>query len=1098
MAGTTAQRFGQLMVLAVATSCSRGVPPDVLLAKRELAAAYYEEERWNLARETIQWIIDHDAAEASDWINMACVEMETSTRLPEMRQYLDRAAKMDPSSPRVPFLLGYVDEMDMNPEASLADYQRAVELAPEDVPSRYKLATAFKKLGRTAEASRELEAILDRGVENTGSFHLSALYAYAGMLQLSQDPADRQRGEELKAQFKVLELELPVPNGRDQQRGYLGRVEAPARPAVAQSVGADPIVLRYEAVAQELAAEAGAIRELLPVDLDADGRLDLVLLGDDGAFIARQQEGATFTVERVASGRFDDVVAGDLANWGRSSLLLLGSGVPVLLAPDVDLDYRPADLPIAEARAAVFVDYDHEGDLDLVIAAADGVHLWRNDGLEGEPTDDLSERVRFADATAGSGVPTVACDWLTIEDFDNDRDIDLLAGAGDATVLISSLRAGKFEVLRSERTGITGGARPAVRDLDGDDRPDLVVAEGVLVNRGDNRFERAGPTLTAHPSVVLEDVDLDGRVDALWRRPEGGLALRRGSLLKEGVAVEALPDIAPGQGVFLVTDVDGDGDADVLAAGERGLGLWRSATSPAHRALRVRLEGKKDNRSAVGAIVELRDGSRYERQMCFGRQIAFGIGTLTTPEVVRVLWPNGVIQYAIHPQVGDVTQIEQKEGLVGSCPFLYTFDGEEYQFISDVLGITPLGLPMTEGQYVPPDHDELVRIEGSQLRPVDGEYRMQITEELREATYLDRAQLWVIDHDAGIEVHPEERFTFPPFPPLTIHTVREPLPLVAAVDGDGRDWTAQLRGIDGDHAAPFAPLPSQYLGLVTPHDLDLTLPEQVRDAARVRLLMTGWLYWTDASVNVAAGHHQSYAFVPPILSVPDANGVFRPTGPPVGFPAGKTKTMVLDVTELLNRDDLRLRIHASIRLYWDCIHVAVDAGDAPIEVTRLEPQSARLYHRGFSQPLPPKRDNQPERFVFGELREAPWNQHQGMLTRFGEVRELLLDIDDRFAIFGAGDAIDLRFDAAGFAQPAAGRARTFLLFVDGWAKDGDPNTAFAGQVEPLPFHGMSGYPYRADEHYPVDEVHDAYLREWNTRPGQRLIRSLVPDPSSNP
>jgi hypothetical protein len=115
-----------------------------------------------------------------------------------------------------------------------------------------------------------------------------------------------------------------------------------------------------------------------------------------------------------------------------------------------------------------------------------------------------------------------------------------------------------------------------------------------------------------------------------------------------------------------------------------------------------------------------------------------------------------------------------------------------------------------------------------------------------------------------------------------------------------------------------------------------------------------------------------------------------------------------------------------------------------------------------------------------------------MLTRTGDVRPLLGEIDDRFAIFSSGDAVDLRFDAAAVPPIAPGMERTYLVFFDGWAKDADPNTLFSQSVEPLPFHGMSGYPYRADERYPDDDVHIDYLLEWNTRPARRLIPSLAP------
>jgi hypothetical protein len=525
------------------------------------------------------------------------------------------------------------------------------------------------------------------------------------------------------------------------------------------------------------------------------------------------------------------------------------------------------------------------------------------------------------------------------------------------------------------------------------------------------------------------------------------------------------------------------------------------------------LKGVKDNRAAVGAVVEVRAGDHYERRLALSRRQIFGLGAQSAADVARISWPNGVVQNLVQPanNVVDPTcavadapaapvaarvAVVQKEGLIGSCPFLYTWNGTKYEFVSDVLGITPLGLPMKEGMYVPPDHDELVRVTGDQLKAADGEYRMQFTEELREVTYLDRAQLWVVDHPADVEVHPEERFTFPPFPPQKIHTIRGALPCVKAVDQEGRDWTAALANVDGVHAVPFKPVDSRYLGLVTSHVLELTLPDAVKSAKKVRLLMTGWLFWTDASVNIAADHTGKFDFVPPIFSVPDGQGGWKECGPPVGFPAGKTKTMVLDVTALLNRDDPRLRIFSTIRLYWDAIRVAVDDDDAPITVTKVEPKSAQLWSRGFSSPVVDARPDQPDRFDWNDLaREPRWNQHPGLLTRYGDVAPLVTAIDDRFVILSAGDAIDLRFDAK-TTPVKPGMARTYLLFLDGWAKDGDPNTMYSQSVEPLPFHGMTGYPYGPSEHYPDDDAHAGYRAQWNTRPGRRLIETLLVPPAA--
>jgi hypothetical protein len=108
-----------------------------------------------------------------------------------------------------------------------------------------------------------------------------------------------------------------------------------------------------------------------------------------------------------------------------------------------------------------------------------------------------------------------------------------------------------------------------------------------------------------------------------------------------------------------------------------------------------------------------------------------------------------------------------------------------------------------------------------------------------------------------------------------------------------------------------------------------------------------------------------------------------------------------------------------------------------------------------------------------------------MYTRYGDVRELLGAVDDRFVIMGSGDEIALEFAAP--EPPPAGWTRDFLLKVDGWAKDRDANTAFGNSVLPLPFHAMSQYPYPADEHFPYS---DQLIEKYYSRPALRLIRSL--------
>ena len=123
-----------------------------------------------------------------------------------------------------------------------------------------------------------------------------------------------------------------------------------------------------------------------------------------------------------------------------------------------------------------------------------------------------------------------------------------------------------------------------------------------------------------------------------------------------------------------------------------------------------------------------------------------------------------------------------------------------------------------------------------------------------------------------------------------------------------------------------------------------------------------------------------------------------------------------------------------------------------------------------------------------------WNPTPGRYTRYGDVRELLSEVDDRYVPMGSGDEIQLRLNARALPPIPEGWTRDYLLKVDGWAKDRDANTAFSQTVEPLPFHAMSAYPYPANERYPSDPEHQAYLKNYNTRPALRLVRPLVSEP----
>jgi len=135
-----------------------------------------------------------------------------------------------------------------------------------------------------------------------------------------------------------------------------------------------------------------------------------------------------------------------------------------------------------------------------------------------------------------------------------------------------------------------------------------------------------------------------------------------------------------------------------------------------------------------------------------------------------------------------------------------------------------------------------------------------------------------------------------------------------------------------------------------------------------------------------------------------------------------------------------------------------------------------------------------ERFDYTEVSPlGSWDPLPGLYTRYGDVTPLLLGPDDMYVILGAGDELTLWFDGRSLAELPAGWQRDFVFYANGWVKDGDLNTKYSESVTPLPFHGMSGYPYGADEHYPDGAAHQRYLREYNTRPARPTTGTLIPN-----
>ena len=392
----------------------------------------------------------------------------------------------------------------------------------------------------------------------------------------------------------------------------------------------------------------------------------------------------------------------------------------------------------------------------------------------------------------------------------------LVVSYGKAPELFSNQRDGTFRnISKDVGLEIQGNwISAAAGDVNKDGYTDFVLgrADGpalLVISDGKERFKTtplpAGSE--AARAIQLLDYDNDGLLDCVMITSKGVRVWRNVgndwvNTSERAVAADLNGDSsASGSARALAAgDIDSDGDTDFLFHSASGmLKFGRNDGGNTHHSLRVKLIGKVSNRSSVGTKIEVRAGSLLQKletssasPAAVPADILFGLGKRATADAVRVIWPAGIVQAetAIAGKVNgktasfltlDVTELDRKPS---SCPYLYAWNGERFEFITDFMGGGEMGHLEEPGRFNKPDPDEYVRIRGDQLKERNGRYELRVTNELEEAVFADRFQLVAVDHPQGVEVYPNEGLTDPPRPFQTLCNTRR----TPTAYRSGRSW----------------------------------------------------------------------------------------------------------------------------------------------------------------------------------------------------------------------------------------------------------------------------------------------------------------------
>src|SRR5215469_238923 len=747
------------------------------------------------------------------------IALLTLQKLDAAKVALKKAIALDPKSPQAWYNLGLAQHANNELDDALKSFQQAVKLDPRDVDSYYFEGVCYremKQFDKAIEALRQALAIQP--------LHASAEFALARALQAVGDKDAAK--EHFKAFQHMTSTKVSAAIGLAYgEQGHYSTVTPVMEPQARQKTMIPVKLVAEKMVSQvshhpndkdlspgtpasrpratggmDRAPEAGTGGACM-LDVTGSGQMDLVLM-ESGSQAIR-------VMHRKSDGNFADVdaTAAGLNISGRAVACAVGdydgdnlNDVAVALDDGVHLfrnlgKGKFQDVTEEAGLAArnrptgiTFVDYDHDGDLDLFITGAplkEGGSpsvLWRTNGNK--------TFTEWTEPTGLGGSGRTAAAILT--DFNNDRAVDLaVTGDGPAPLLFVNPREGKYPqqpLYEGEKLPATAGI--AVLDYDKDGWMDIAVthagAPGLTLWRnvaGSNgvgrRFERVSLPLngaTRGWGVTAVDIDNDGwidlaaivetsagpRVKVFRNKGDGTFEDVSHALGLDGVLLAAAP-----RGL-IAADIDGDGAADLIVTQENAQPvLLRNVGANKNHSVRLDLGGYADNKTALGSKVEIFANGQWQKWELAGAsgyqtqappRLLIGLGKADAIDLLRILWPTGVLQDEIDLPHTQVIAMKEADRRGSSCPVVFAWDGHRYRFVTDIIGAAVVGHWFTPQRRNIPNPGEWIKVDGARIAPVNGELSLRFIEPMEEVNYIDQLRLVAVDHSEDVEVNPDERF----------------------------------------------------------------------------------------------------------------------------------------------------------------------------------------------------------------------------------------------------------------------------------------------------------------------------------------------------
>jgi len=1074
-----------LAVVLAVTGCQQTPSIDELVVESNRGVALMGRFDYDGAR-TVFAALEENHPDNSDLlVNLAIATLNRQAEGDEALaiETLDRALELDSSNLRARYCRGLMALHAGEAEAALADFEVVVAADAQDSDAVYFVGQCLMQLERADEALEYYQKAIELDPYLRSAYY-RAFQTLQRMGQRDEAMATLQTFRKLEHNPRGRLVEFKYTKmGRRGAAIPLGGTDVPSAIRPSGSIFDEPVALDRGRISWRAGSRTGKPEPSLSVcDINSDGLLDL--------FFAAAVEAEEFVSNAVALGLVEGGFAldiehplaevtgvnaalwGDLDNDGLTDVYLCRQGPNQLWRAMGDGRFEEMTSMSETAGGdwdtadGALVDADHDGDLDIFLVNSDGPNELLNNDRDGG--------FRPLAAEWGLGGENQASKSVIFADLDGDRDADIvvLASDGPHEVLTNDLlwsyrQADGWESFRSADV-----AAAVAGDVDTDGRIELYTlgSDGRLScwKPGDDGIwkprEIAALGNAGGPGqLALADVDGDGVLELVAQSgtqlsvvnvESGEIVLLPG----EGTATWALASLDPALGPSLVTWAFSDGPA----LHNPGKGRFSFAA--------IEVSGQEDegaalrsNASGIGTHLAVRIGPKWTVTSTFRHHsgpgqslqpLSLGLGGAAAIDFIAIEWSDGVYQTEMNLAVGQLHRLTETQRQLSSCPVLFAWDGEQYAFVSDLLGVGGIGFAVGPGEYGEPRPWENFLMPDGLLKPKDGRLVLKIGEPMEEATYLDAVRLIAYDLPQGWSMAPDDRMgILGPAPTGKPLFYRRGLQPVEAVNQRGDTvteavLTADLRG------APVGGLDHRFIGLLKhEHVLTLRFDQRLDDFGDdLALVVDGWIEYPYSQTGFAAWQ-AGVAFEAPTLEARGSDGVWRTMLEQWGYPAGMPRRMAVPLPPLpAGTTELRLRTNQEI--YWDRIEI-VSIESCPEAVrTELPLVEAHLAQSGFalrstgSQHLP----------HYDYSRRAPvWDtrSQEGWYTRLGPVEPLLYAADGATAIFGPGEEVHLEFSAPA-GPPPEGHRRFYVLESEGWCKDMDLFTRDGQTLEPLPGSDLGG------------------------------------------